>query len=470
MPTPFFADLVRELAHAGGTGPLPPTGAVPGHRRFADAVPPGAAFHYAIAGIAYPDQWEVGSGQIDGAGRIARDTVLASSNGGARVDFAAGLKTVALTVGAAWFADSAAGAAAQTEAVAAHEAALAALGDTLAGKQPLSTGHAGAATADAADLLTLRRGSDWVNVPMASVAHKAADGRYALGGPLVAAAGNAAAPGIAFSGSGDTGLFLAGSNNIGLAAGGAERARVTAGGALLLGATAPVSTERMLVSADQSGTAFHLVSNLHASGFAGYAMRASGGNWAMRAANNGTLRWDQDFLGAATVRLLVDTGGNFRPGGDNVQTLGAGPARWSIVYSATGTINTSDARDKSWRGAATDAELAAARRIVAELGFFQWNDAIARKGPDGARLHFGVRAQRVWDIMADEGLIDAPGTGATPDSRYAFLCHDGWDAETGGDGALVRPAGDRFGVRSDQLALFLIAAQAAQLAAIEGGA
>ena len=39
MPTPFFADLVRELAQEGGTGPLTPTGAVPGHRRFADAVP-----------------------------------------------------------------------------------------------------------------------------------------------------------------------------------------------------------------------------------------------------------------------------------------------------------------------------------------------------------------------------------------------------------------------------------------------
>ncbi|MFN4097276.1 MAG: hypothetical protein ACK4GG_10960, partial [Sphingomonas sp.] len=35
MPTPFFADLVREIAHEGGTGPLTPAGAVPGHRRFA---------------------------------------------------------------------------------------------------------------------------------------------------------------------------------------------------------------------------------------------------------------------------------------------------------------------------------------------------------------------------------------------------------------------------------------------------
>ena len=46
MPTPFFADLVREIAQEGGTGPLMPTGAVPGHRRFADAVPADTGFYY----------------------------------------------------------------------------------------------------------------------------------------------------------------------------------------------------------------------------------------------------------------------------------------------------------------------------------------------------------------------------------------------------------------------------------------
>src|SRR3546814_2546942 len=50
MPTLFFADLVRELCEAGGTGALTPGGAVPGHRRFADAVPVDTPFHYAIAG------------------------------------------------------------------------------------------------------------------------------------------------------------------------------------------------------------------------------------------------------------------------------------------------------------------------------------------------------------------------------------------------------------------------------------
>ncbi|RYD44885.1 MAG: hypothetical protein EOP63_03750 [Sphingomonadales bacterium] len=82
---------------------MTPTGAVPGHRRFVGAVPPDTPFHFAIAGIAQPGQWEVGVGRIDGSGRLVRGGVMASSQGGAHVDFALGLKTIALTVGADWF-------------------------------------------------------------------------------------------------------------------------------------------------------------------------------------------------------------------------------------------------------------------------------------------------------------------------------------------------------------------------------
>ena len=71
MPSLFFADLVRERCHEGGAGALTPAGALPGHRAFADAVPADTSFHYAIAGIAFADEWEVGTGRIDGAGRLA---------------------------------------------------------------------------------------------------------------------------------------------------------------------------------------------------------------------------------------------------------------------------------------------------------------------------------------------------------------------------------------------------------------
>jgi hypothetical protein len=114
--------------------------------------------------------------------------------------------------------------------------------------------------------------------------------------------------------------------------------------------------------------------------------------------------------------------------------------------------------------------MAAAKRIAAELGFYQWNDAVAEKGEDGARLHFGVRAQAVWAIMADEGLADPVGIGADPTSRHAFLCWDRWAEERDAEGRIVRAAGERFGIRPDQLALFLIAAQEARLAALEAAA
>lgn len=100
--TLFFADLVREVSHGTGAGELALEGALPGHRRFANAVPPGARFHYAIAGITHPNEWETGEGELGGGGALAR-LPLASSAGGAAVNFSPGLKTIALTVAAAWY-------------------------------------------------------------------------------------------------------------------------------------------------------------------------------------------------------------------------------------------------------------------------------------------------------------------------------------------------------------------------------
>ena len=98
----FFADLVREASFDTGTGPLALSGAVAGHRAFAAAVPVGARFHYAIAGVTQAGEWETGEGRIDSNGKLER-LALASSAGGAAVDLSPGLKLVALTVGAAWF-------------------------------------------------------------------------------------------------------------------------------------------------------------------------------------------------------------------------------------------------------------------------------------------------------------------------------------------------------------------------------
>ena len=479
MPTPFFADLVRELCREGGTGPLTPTGAVPGHRRFAGAVPAGTEFHYAVTGIARPEEWEVGLGRIDEAGRLVRESVAASSNGGARVDFAPGLKTLALTVGAGWFAGSDAGVAALTGAV--------------AGKQPISTGHDAAATGVAGDTLTVRRGESWVNIPLTMLAYRSAAGTVVTGAPLGGVGGSAAAPSLSFAGDPNTGIFNASADAIGFAAGGAERARLTATGlgigvtashplhlrsgaptacieaAVTTGTTLGAKGPRVLLQSDSStiGNGGEIVftagGDIDAERWGALSGHITG-NSANGAVGDLVLATKAGTGDTAlSPRLVVQATGVVRPGADNIQNLAAASFRWANSYFGASPTVTSDMREKTWHGGASAAELRAAGRIVAELGFYQWNDAIAEKGADGARRHFGVRAQAVWDIMADEALIDpidADGRpGATP---YAFLCWDEWETEG--------ETRTRFGIRPDQLALFLIAGQAARIAALEAAA
>ena len=178
------------------------------------------------------------------------------------------------------------------------------------------------------------------------------------------------------------------------------------------------------------------------------------------------------FATAGSQRIIVNSSGLTTPGADGSQDFGSASFRWATVFATTGAINTSDEREKHWRGEFNTAELRAAKRIIGELGIYQWNDAVAEKGEDGARLHFGVRAQRAFQIMEDEGLDWG---------RYAWACYDQWPEETtdqqGPNGDMVPVtlnAGDRYGIRPDQLAFWLIAAQAhiqadlaARLAALE---
>lgn len=163
-----------------------------------------------------------------------------------------------------------------------------------------------------------------------------------------------------------------------------------------------------------------------------------------------------------------------RPVTDNTLSLGASGARWSQVYAATGTINTSDAAEKTALAPISDALRRAAARIRAGIGVFQWLDAVTDKGADGARLHIGVTAQAVRDAFLAEGLDPW---------RFGLFCADpliervevevarpGVDLITG-EATMLPPRFEerptlgpdgaprlRLGVRSDQLALLLAAA------------
>jgi len=237
------------------------------------------------------------------------------------------------------------------------------------------------------------------------------------------------------------------------------------------------------------------------------------------------------ILGTAAANRWIINPTAFFPASDNTYALGWSANRATVVYSATGAINTSDERAKRFRlgdaltEALTEAELRAARRIAAELRWWQWIEEIDRKGEDAARWHFGPSAQAVARILMDEGIeqaqdIDLPADQFLPEDqrpsfRTAFLCFDTWEnvwedeyedvttphrvpvgervsAVLGADGTpirepvfedqeqksrratgnkvLVTPAGNRFGLRVDQLALFLLAAQEQRLAALEAAA
>lgn len=133
------------------------------------------------------------------------------------------------------------------------------------------------------------------------------------------------------------------------------------------------------------------------------------------------------------------------------------------VFAGTGTIDTSDAREKDWRGGLNDAELRVAKRLSKSVGVYRWNEAVARKGDD-ARLHCGVTAQDVMAAFEAEGLDGF---------RYGLLCYDEWeatDAEFDQNGAEVVPAketGARYGVRYDELWALVAAGFEARLAALE---
>jgi len=87
---PLLADRVKESTTTAGTSNLTLAGAPPGFRTFSGAFGNAASVYYVIAGAT---EWEIGIGTT-GAGTLSRDTILASSAGGAKVNLSAGTKDV----------------------------------------------------------------------------------------------------------------------------------------------------------------------------------------------------------------------------------------------------------------------------------------------------------------------------------------------------------------------------------------
>lgn len=121
------------------------------------------------------------------------------------------------------------------------------------------------------------------------------------------------------------------------------------------------------------------------------------GNLIWGAGGEGTLTYASGnaYIDSTGHIYLRPASGVVLPGADNTTTLGSSGNRWSVVYAATGTINTSDMREKTDFTAANDNELAFAREVFCQAGWYQWLASVKQKGKTKARKHFGLGAQNV---------------------------------------------------------------------------
>jgi hypothetical protein len=167
-------------------------------------------------------------------------------------------------------------------------------------------------------------------------------------------------------------------------------------------------------------------------------------------------------LNAFGVSQVAAGNGAFIPTTDNTKYLGLPANRWSTVYAGTGTINTSDEREKQDIADLEEAEKRVAVALKGLVKKFRFKDAVIKKGND-ARIHVGVIAQDVIIAFESEGLDPM---------RYAIICYDEWEEmpevtlpilDDNGNPTgqtkveeVYRPAGNRYGIRYEELLSFII--------------
>ena len=147
--------------------------------------------------------------------------------------------------------------------------------------------------------------------------------------------------------------------------------------------------------------------------------------------SNGVDRWN----------LIAN--GNLAPTTDNNRNLGSPSNRCAVIYAGTGTIDTSDEREKVTIEAIPEAWLDAWRDV--EWYRYKFASSVDAD-PTGARWHVGLIAQRIRDAFLAHGIDPF---------EIGLLCYDEWPAEQAiMSGSTVitpaRAAGDRYGIRYSQ--------------------
>lgn len=162
---------------------------------------------------------------------------------------------------------------------------------------------------------------------------------------------------------------------------------------------------------------------------------ASGDSAALLFQSNWSGRAEMGLLGDNAWRLKVSADGSswtdalviagdgsarfaaaLRPAADNSQTLGTSDARWSAVWAATGTIETSDMRLKT---GIAPSDLGLDFILALNPVRYRWRDALADEA-----VHYGLLAQEVLAAATRQGV---PGFGGhilvdadDPDSQQAL--------------------------------------------------
>ena len=127
----------------------------------------------------------------------------------------------------------------------------------------------------------------------------------------------------------------------------------------------------------------------------GWALQQdSTGNTTLRAATSQTLRL---AVGGSNI-IAVDGSTGPYPSVDNTFSLGKSGARWSEVWAANGTIQTSDVREKD-DVAISDLGL----RFIRALAPIRW------RFHDRVRPHYGLSAQQVRSALDELGVADFAG-------------------------------------------------------------
>jgi hypothetical protein len=129
-----------------------------------------------------------------------------------------------------------------------------------------------------------------------------------------------------------------------------ERMRITSGGNVGIG-TSPIGSNKLTVlmndATNATGIAIKAVNDgASASQPALSYFNGSGNLIAKIYADNGTGYLGFNIGSSDIERMRITSAGNTQPGTDNAYSLGVSGTRWSAVWAANGTIQTSDEREK----------------------------------------------------------------------------------------------------------------------------